>query len=81
MKQGFALLSAASPHGRETEYALRFMLALSVYFTLRLNTLTFCLGQNFTPWVKFRWVFEKGLKKGCSQTFEDLSQKDTIVLP
>ena len=31
--------------------------------------------------VKFRWVFGKGLKKGCLQTFEELSQKDTIVLP
>ena len=31
--------------------------------------------------VKFRWFFGKGLKKGCLQTFEELSQKYTIVLP
>ena len=31
--------------------------------------------------VKFRWVFEKAPIKGCLQAFEEISQKDTKVLP
>ena len=30
---------------------------------------------------KFRWIFGEALKKGCLQTFEELFQKSTIVLP
>ena len=44
--------------------------------------LPFVSGQNFPPrGGKFRWVFGKGPIKGCLQTFEELSQKYTLVLP
>ena len=74
MKRGFAAR-------RGNEYAL-LLLALLVYFTLRSNGLRPCLGTEFRlAEVKFRWIFEEALKKGCLQTFEELSQKPTIVLP
>mgnify|MGYP004641836661 CR=1 FL=1 len=38
-------------------------------------------GQNFTPRGEIPVGFWKGPIKGCLQTFEDLSQKDTKVLP
>ena len=57
------------------------MLDLSVYFTFRLNTLTSCLGQNFSACAEIPVGFWKGPIKGCLQTFEELSQKDTKVLP
>ncbi len=50
--------------------------------SLKLNAFCPCLGQNFPPrGGKFRWVFGEAPRKGCLQTFEELPQKDTLVLP
>ena len=81
-----ALLNRCSPKDEDLTLNNAFLKALP---RVRSSFLFFeslgqapCLGTEFRlAEGKFRWVFEKGLKKGCLQTFEDLSQKDTIVLP
>ena len=60
---------------------LRFMCALSVNFAFRLNGQNPCLGTEFSPAGENSGGFLKSPIKGCLQTFEELSQKDTKVLP
>ena len=74
MKRGFAarrINEYASLHFRPVG-----VLHLKVKRSKSLSRAEFHLCEG-----KFRWVFGEDPKKGCLQTFEELSQKDTKVLP
>ena len=81
-----ALLNRCSPKDEDLTLNNAFLKALP---RVRSSFLFFeslgqnpCLGTEFRlAEGKFRWIFEKAPKKGCLQTFEELPQKDTKVLP